>query len=95
MSINSIPDNLVITPAMEGEGWRLFARSYGIGEGPAPSAEQLELADILMHAGEMHRTTNVWPTFSQATENLSDKWDRRLKRDSRANAFHAENREIK
>jgi hypothetical protein len=80
MSILDIPDNFIISEKQVNEGWRLFARSYGIGDGPKPTDEQLELADVLMHAGEMHRTTNVWPTFSQATENLNEKWDRRLNR---------------
>jgi hypothetical protein len=84
MSILDIPDNFVITQQQVNEGWRLFGLSCGNGEGPKPTEEQLELADILMHAGEMHRTTNVWPTFSQTVEHWNAKWDRRLNNISRA-----------
>jgi hypothetical protein len=62
MSVNSVPDNLVITPVMENEGWRLF--------GPKPTDEQLQLADVVIEGGDMHRRSGRWPTIAEASEHL-------------------------
>jgi hypothetical protein len=77
---NSIPDNLVITPEMENEGWRLFALSYGIGDGPKPSGEQLELADVVIEGGDMHRRSGRWPTIAEASEHLNERHDAATRR---------------
>jgi hypothetical protein len=76
----SIPDNLVTTPAMESEGWRLFALSFGIGEGPKPTDEQLQLADVVIEAGAMHRQSGRWPTIAEASEHLSERYEAAARR---------------
>ncbi len=64
-SLSSIPATYRITAEDEDRGYKLFARDYGIGDGPQPTAEEIELALILMDAGQMHRSTGKWPTVRE------------------------------
>jgi len=64
-NLSSIPSTYRITPEDEDRGYKIFARDYGIGDGPPPTAEEIELALILMDAGHMHRKTGKWPTVRE------------------------------
>jgi hypothetical protein len=65
MNISAIPEDYRITPEDEDRGYKIFVRDYGIGDGPEPTAEEIELALILMDAGHIHRKTGVWPTVGE------------------------------
>ena len=47
------------------EGWKLFARRFGIGDGPEPTDEEIFVADILIDAGDIHRKTGEFPTVGE------------------------------
>jgi len=63
--LTSIPATYRVTPEDEDRGYKLFVRDYGIGDGPAPTAEEIYLAEILMDAGHIQRTTGKWPTVGE------------------------------
>ena len=86
--LDSIPDNLVITAKDNDKGWKMFVRLFGIGDGPKPTDDEIELADILIEAGYIHQRTHVWPTFGEAIEH----WN---KRHESADARHEAARSLK
>jgi hypothetical protein len=74
--LDSIPDNLVISEKDNDKGWTIFVRQFGIGDGPEPSEDELELADILIEAGYIQQRTRVWPTFGEAIEHWNQRHER-------------------
>jgi len=81
MSISAIPEDYRITAADEDRGYKIFVRDYGIGDGPEPTAEEIELALILMDAGQMHRSTGKWPTVREVlADRQREKEERERKR---------------
>ena len=61
----SIPSNYRVTPEDVDRGWKLFARSFGVGDGPEPTEEELYIAHVLMDAGHIYRKTGKWPTVKE------------------------------
>ena len=64
-TLDSIPSNYRITAEDEARGYKIFSRYYGVGDGPEPTLDEVDLAEILMDAGEMHRITGKWPTVTE------------------------------
>ncbi len=64
-NFSSIPSTYRITSEDEDRGYKIFVRQYGIGDGPEPTAEEIQLSDILIDAGHMQRKTGVWPTVGE------------------------------
>ena len=63
--MRELPSDYRITAEDEARGYKIFSRYYGVGDGPEPTLDEVDLAEILMDAGLMHRKTGQWPTVQE------------------------------
>ena len=63
--MRELPSDYRVTSEDEARGYKIFSRYYGVGDGPVPTLDEVDLAEILMDAGEMHRITGKWPTVTE------------------------------
>jgi hypothetical protein len=78
--LDSVPDNLIISEKDNDKGWQIFARYFGQFEGPKPSDDEMELAEILIEAGYIHQRTRVWPTFGESVEHYNERHEAAARR---------------
>jgi hypothetical protein len=69
MKTKTLSPKYRITQEDEARGYKIFSRYYGVGDGPVPTLDKVDLAEILMDAGEMHRKTGQWPTVGEVLAN--------------------------
>ena len=63
--LDSLPAKYRVTPEDVDRGYKMFVRYYGIGDGPEPTLDEVDLAEILIDAGNMQRRTGKWPTIKE------------------------------